>query len=169
MGEQLVPGVPPVPLAPGGTDDVPHAVDPTEPARRLLRDLRTGRRGLSGREARRLDVVGPNELPRRRGEPWWCELVRQVSHPLALLLVEEGERVSADARLLDGAVDVDRSALTGESLPVGRYSSAQDSHVPLLHARELLFTGTTCVAGTATGVVYATGALTELGFHRAGS
>jgi len=50
------------------------------------------------------------------------------------------------------------SALTGEWLPVGRYSSAQDSHVPLLHARELLFTGTTCVAGTATGVVYAIGA-----------
>jgi len=239
MGEQLVPGVPLVPLAPGGADDVPRVVDPTEPARRLLRDLRTDRRGLSGREAaRRLDVVGPNELPRRRGERWWRELVRQVSHPLALLLwgagflafavgtptlgwailgvialnalfafaqerqavravqalraylpeqarvmrdgreqvvsagelvpgdvllVEEGERVSADARLLDGAVDVDMSALTGESLPVGRYSSAQDSHVPLLHARELLFTGTTCVAGTATGVVYATGALTELG------
>jgi magnesium-transporting ATPase (P-type) len=35
--------------------------------------------------------------------------------------------------------------------------------MPLLHARELLFTGTTCVAGTATGVVFATGALTELG------
>ena len=87
MGEQLVPGVPPVPLAPGGADGVPRAVDPTEPARRLLRDLRTDRRGLSGREAaRRLEVVGPNELPRRRGERWWRELVRQVSHPLALLL-----------------------------------------------------------------------------------
>jgi magnesium-transporting ATPase (P-type) len=68
--------------------------------------------------------------------------------PGEVLLVEEGERVSADARLLDGAVDVDMSTLTGESLPVSRYSSAQDSHVPLLHARELLFTGTTCVAGT---------------------
>jgi magnesium-transporting ATPase (P-type) len=47
--------------------------------------------------------------------------------------------------------------------PFSRYASAQDTHVPLLHARELLFTGTTCVAGTATGVVFATGALTELG------
>jgi calcium-translocating P-type ATPase len=205
----------------------------------LLRDLRADRRGLSSREAaRRLEVVGPNELPRRAAEPWWREVVRQVSHPLALLLwaagllafvagtatlgwaifaviglnalfafaqerqavravealraylpeqarvlrdgreavvpgrelvpgdvllVEEGERVSADVRLLDGAVDVEMSTLTGESLPVGRYSSAHDTHVPLLHARELLFTGTTCIAGTATGVVYATGAHTELG------
>jgi magnesium-transporting ATPase (P-type) len=230
VGEQLVSG------EAGG---VSPPVDPTESARRLLRDLRANRHGLSGREAaRRLDVVGANELPRRRAEPWWRELVRQVSHPLALLLwaagvlafvagtpalgwailavialnavfafaqerqavravealraylpeqarvlhdgreevvparelvpgdvllVEEGERVSADARLFDGAVDVDMSTLTGESLPVGRYSSAHDTHVPLLHARELLFTGTTCISGTATGVVYATGAHTELG------
>lgn len=83
--------------------------------------------------------------------------------PGDLLLVEEGERVSADARLLSGAVDVDMSTLTGESLPASRFSSVRDTHVPLLHARELLFTGTTCVAGTATGAVYATCA------HRAGS
>jgi magnesium-transporting ATPase (P-type) len=236
VGEQLVPSVPSVP---GQADTSPGVVDPTEPARRLLRDLRADGRGLSGREAgRRLEVVGPNELPRRPAEPWWRELVRQVSHPLALLLwaagilafvagtptlgwaifavialnalfafaqerqavravealraylpeqarvvrdgreqvvlarelvpgdvllVEEGERVSADVRLLDGAVDADMSTLTGESLPVSRYASARDTHVPLLHARELLFTGTTCVAGTATGVVFATGAHTELG------
>jgi P-type E1-E2 ATPase len=68
--------------------------------------------------------------------------------PGDVLLVEEGERVSADVGLLDGAVDIDMSTLTGESLPVSRHSSARDTHVPLLHARELLFTGTTCVAGT---------------------
>jgi hypothetical protein len=34
--------------------------------------------------------------------------------PADLLLVEEGERVSADARLLSGAVDVDMSTLTGD-------------------------------------------------------
>ena len=83
--------------------------------------------------------------------------------PGDVLLVEEGERVSAGVRLLDGAVDADMSTLTGESLPVSRNASARDTHVPLLHARELLFTGTTCVAGTATGVVFATGAHTERG------
>ena len=80
-----------MPPVPGEADGVPRGVDPTEPARRLLRDLRADRRGLSSREAaRRLDVVGPNELPRRPAEPWWRELVRQVSHPLALLLWAAG-------------------------------------------------------------------------------
>ncbi len=235
MGDQPIGGVASLAAA----DAVVPEVDPTEPVRRLLRDLRADPAGLSSREAaRRLEVVGANELPRRATEPWWRELVRQVTHPLALLLwaagllafvagtptlgwaifavialnaafafaqerqavravealraylpeqarvrrdgreqlvaarelvpgdvllVEEGERVSADVRLLDGAVDVDMSTLNGESLPVGRYSDARDTHVPLIQARELLFTGTTCVAGGATGVVYATGAHTELG------
>jgi len=83
--------VPSVSAVPGEANASARAVDPTEPARRLLRDLRADRRGLSGREAaRRLEVVGPNELPRRAGEPWWRELVRQVSHPLALLLWAAG-------------------------------------------------------------------------------
>jgi magnesium-transporting ATPase (P-type) len=75
---------------PGGAKSS-SGIDPTEPARRLLRDLRGDGRGLSSREAaRRLEVVGPNELPRRRAEPWWRELARQVSHPLALLLWAAG-------------------------------------------------------------------------------
>jgi magnesium-transporting ATPase (P-type) len=78
-------------LASSEARSVSRAVDPIEPARRLLRDLRSDGRGLSSREAaRRIDVIGPNELPRRRAEPWWRELVRQVSHPLALLLWAAG-------------------------------------------------------------------------------
>ena len=57
--------------------------------------------------------------------------------PGDVLLIEEGDRVSADARLLDGAVDVDMSTLTGESLPVSRSVRRSDTHVPLLHARDL--------------------------------
>jgi hypothetical protein len=42
------------------------SVDATEPVGRLLRDLRTSRSGLPGREAaRRLIAYGPNELRRR--------------------------------------------------------------------------------------------------------
>ena len=82
--------MPSVSAVPGEADTSP-GIDPTEPARRLLRDLRANGRGLSGREAaRRLEVAGPNELPHRPAEPWWRELVRQVSHPLALLLWAAG-------------------------------------------------------------------------------
>lgn len=38
--------------------------------------------------------------------------------PGDVLLVEEGDRISADARLLSGGIEVDTSTLTGESMPV---------------------------------------------------
>ncbi|WP_165968411.1 P-type ATPase [Saccharopolyspora elongata] len=55
--------------------------------------------------------------------------------PGDVLIIEEGDRVSVDARLLDGGIEVDLSALTGESMPAFRSADLVDSHVPLLHAR----------------------------------
>jgi calcium-translocating P-type ATPase len=75
-----------------GSDEggpVPHVapLDPEEAIGRLLRDLRTSSRGLSGREAaRRLVTVGPNELTRTATASQWTEILRQLTHPLALLL-----------------------------------------------------------------------------------
>lgn len=63
------------------------APDATERVDLLLRDLRSSRNGLSSREAaRRLLQYGPNELHRRAGLRWPGELMRQLTHPLALLL-----------------------------------------------------------------------------------
>ena len=70
--------------------------------------------------------------------------------PGDVLLIEEGDRVSADARLLEGAVEVDLSTLTGESLPVLRSAEHADAG-PLLEARDLVFSGTTCTGGEARG------------------
>jgi calcium-translocating P-type ATPase len=83
--------------------------------------------------------------------------------PGDVLLVTEGDRVSADARLLRGAVDVDLSTLTGESQPVLRSAEYADATGPLLEARELVFSGTACVGGEAEALVFATGMQTELG------
>jgi len=83
--------------------------------------------------------------------------------PGDVLVVEEGDRISADARLLDGAVEVDMSTLTGESQPVLRSAEYADATGPLLEARELVFSGTACVGGQARALVVATGMLTELG------
>ncbi|MGZ5312861.1 MAG: HAD-IC family P-type ATPase, partial [Solirubrobacterales bacterium] len=52
--------------------------------------------------------------------------------PGDVLLIEEGDRVSADARLLSGAVELDMSTLTGESEPVDRTAELADTGVPLL-------------------------------------
>jgi magnesium-transporting ATPase (P-type) len=69
----------------GGTST---RTDSREPLSSLFRDLRTSTLGLSGREAeRRLLVYGPNELPQRSGRRWPGELLKQVTHPLALVLV----------------------------------------------------------------------------------
>ncbi|MFD0274605.1 cation-translocating P-type ATPase [Kitasatospora sp. NPDC127111] len=83
--------------------------------------------------------------------------------PGDVLVVEEGDRVSADARLLSGGVEVDLSALTGESVPVFRSAEFGDDSGPVLAARDLLFSGTACTGGQALAVVTATGMHTELG------
>src|SRR5271154_669480 len=69
-------------------DETSKTADPREPLGSLFRDLRTSASGLSGREAqRRLLVYGPNELPHPSGRQWPGQLLKQVTHPLALVLV----------------------------------------------------------------------------------
>ena len=46
--------------------------------------------------------------------------------PGDVLLLAEGDRISADARLLEGATDIDLSTLTGESQPVFRSAGLRD-------------------------------------------
>ncbi len=83
--------------------------------------------------------------------------------PGDVLLIEEGERISADARLLAGSLEIDMSTLTGESAPVDRDAEFADTGVPRLEARDLVFSGTSCVEGEGRALVYATGMHTELG------
>jgi calcium-translocating P-type ATPase len=83
--------------------------------------------------------------------------------PGDVLLIEEGDRVSADARLLGGALEIDMSTLTGESQPVFRTADDTRAHESLFEARDVVFSGTTCVGGEATALVFATGMQTELG------
>jgi len=83
--------------------------------------------------------------------------------PGDVLLLGEGDGISADARMLTGMIEVDASTLTGESVPVARSASWEFPAVPLLQARDLVFSGTTCTGGEATAIVVATGMRTELG------
>src|SRR5690606_16695397 len=63
------------------------SADPREPLPLLRRELGTGDRGLSGREAaRRLAVYGPNQVRRRAKRSLTRLLTAQLAHPLALLL-----------------------------------------------------------------------------------
>ncbi|MEF9887314.1 cation-translocating P-type ATPase [Streptomyces sp. P9-A4] len=93
------------------------------------------------------------------------EQVIEADHlvPGDVLVVEEGDRISADARLIAGGVEVDLSALTGESMPAYRSADLTDVRVPLLQARDLVFSGTACTEGDGRALVFATGMHTELG------
>jgi calcium-translocating P-type ATPase len=83
--------------------------------------------------------------------------------PGDLVVIEEGDRIAADLRLLAGAIEVDMSALTGESVPTLRSAAILDVNVPVLTAHDLVFSGTNCTGGQARGVAFATGMATEIG------
>jgi len=97
----------------------------------------------------------------RDGRPLQIDALRIV--PGDLLLVGEGDRISADAHIVEGAIEVDLSTLTGESVPVLRSAEGVNSPGSLLQAEELVFSGTSCTGGEARALVFATGMATELG------
>lgn len=88
-----------------------------------------------------------------------CDLV-----PGDLLLVGEGDRLSADARLVFGAVELDMAPLTGESLTVQRIALEDgEASETGLDAEDLVFAGSACTGGAGEAVVVATGMATEIG------
>ncbi len=97
----------------------------------------------------------------RDGKP--SEILALELVPGDVVVVEEGDRVAADMRLISGAVEVDLSTLTGESAPVLRSATLIDPGVPRIAAQDLLFSGTSATGGEARAVVFATGMHTELG------
>ena len=72
-------------------------------------------------------------------------------------------RISADARILEGAVEVDLSAINGESVPVVREYGPGTTATRVVDAADVVLSGTTCTGGEAQALVVHTGMLTELG------
>jgi magnesium-transporting ATPase (P-type) len=85
--------------------------------------------------------------------------------PGDVILLSEGDHISADARLVQAAeLRVDQSTLTGESHPVRKTSEAVlQTDLTRVELPNLVFAGTSVVAGTAKAVVVATGMETEFG------
>jgi magnesium-transporting ATPase (P-type) len=83
--------------------------------------------------------------------------------PGDVLVLAEGDRVPADGRLLSGGLEIDASALSGESAPVERVADAVDDAAHPLDSPVMVFSGTGCVGGAAEAVVHGTGAHTEIG------
>jgi magnesium-transporting ATPase (P-type) len=83
-----------------------------------------------------------------------------------LLLLESGDRVAADARVIQAnELAVGEAELTGESVPVRKDSCAIDAagRLPLGDQVNMVFMNTAVVAGRGRAVVVATGMATEMG------
>jgi sodium/potassium-transporting ATPase subunit alpha len=81
--------------------------------------------------------------------------------PGDIIVVSEGDRVSADARLIMASgLEVDNSLLTGESEPQIRKDMPETGDGEPVN---LLYSGSTVVKGNGVAVVFATGMATEFG------
>ncbi len=84
--------------------------------------------------------------------------------PGDVLLVEGGDLVGADARLLSASrLEVDESSLTGESVPVFKEPLGVAADTPLPERHSMLYKGTPVTRGAGEALVVATGMNTELG------
>ena len=86
-----------------------------------------------------------------------------------IILLEAGDAVPADARILESAsLKVEEAALTGESLPVDKITEAltlgeNAKDVPLGDRKNMVYMGSVVVYGRGVAVVTATGMDTEMG------
>ncbi|HSM82269.1 MAG TPA: cation-transporting P-type ATPase [Nodosilinea sp.] len=84
--------------------------------------------------------------------------------PGDIVLLEGGDLVPADLRLIEAAnLQVDESALTGESLPVTKTTQPVEPDLPLAEQTNRAFNGTAVTLGSGEAIVTATGMATELG------
>jgi Ca2+-transporting ATPase len=116
----------------------------TEHVLEALRDL-SAPRALVMRDGRSLRIAGREVV---RGD---------------LLILEQGDRVAADAVLLEAAeLELDESLLTGESLPVAKSASPAISATGQT-GNGLIYSGTLVTRGGGVARAVATGPATEMG------
>ncbi|MCS3903278.1 magnesium-transporting ATPase (P-type) [Methylohalomonas lacus] len=92
------------------------------------------------------------------------EVAAEALVPGDIVLLEAGDRVPADVRLLQAHnVQIDESVLTGESVPAEKSTAAVEADAALGDRAGMAFSGTLVTTGQARGLVVATGANTEIG------
>ncbi len=108
-------------------------------------------------------LAPPTALVLRNGQP--VEVQTAFLVPGDILLLKMGQRVPADARLLEAfGLEVDESSLTGESFPAAKDAAAvlpNETRIP--DQTNMLFAGTVITRGRAKALVTSTGVSTELG------
>jgi cation-transporting ATPase F len=99
---------------------------------------------------------------RREGKK--VRIASETLVPGEVVLLQSGDRVPADMRLIEiRSLEVDESALTGESLPVAKQLEVLPAATELADRRNLAYAGTFITSGQGEGIVCVTGDQTETG------
>ncbi len=108
------------------------------------------------------NLLSPMAKVRRQGH--LLEVPAEELVPGDIVLIESGDRIPADLRLLQiKNLRIDESALTGESVPVSKRIEPLSEAVPLSDRTNMAWAGTLVTYGQGLGMVVATGSQTEVG------
>lgn len=91
------------------------------------------------------------------------EILASELVPGDVIELEEGDNISADARLVEASqMKVDTSTLTGESKPVRKAADPEESSDDtIIGLHNIVYTGTNVTSGSGKAVIFATGINTE--------
>ncbi|MDT0328382.1 HAD-IC family P-type ATPase [Nocardiopsis lambiniae] len=108
------------------------------------------------------DVVAPRATVVRGGRR--TTVAADALVPGDVVVLEAGDRVPADLRLIDSrSLLIEEAVLTGESVPAEKQPASVPADTLLAERASMAHSGTLVVAGRASGVVVATGADTRIG------
>ena len=108
------------------------------------------------------DMLAPTARVRREG--LMCVVPAEDLVPGDILLLEAGDRIPADARVLSAfGAEAAEAALTGEAHPVAKSESPVDAAAPLAERHCMVFMNTVVTRGRIEAVVTGTGMATEMG------
>lgn len=107
-------------------------------------------------------LVQPKAIVRRDGEE--RQVLADELVPGDILVLQTGDRVTADARILTSAeLVVNEAVLTGESLPVAKNARPLREGAVLAERANMLYAGTSVIGGRGEAVVVTTGSHTQIG------
>jgi len=107
-------------------------------------------------------LTSPEAMVVRDGKE--VKVPSSVIVPGDILLLQSGDRIPADARLLEAlSLKIDESSFTGESTPVGKSTDTFPTGTPEPDRKNVAYTGTAVIYGRGKAVVTATGMSTAFG------